>query len=91
MLINTNQLISLMDLRTKAGDCVSRASQGITFYITDKGRLMAMLSPIKTSDSRQKAFEKMDALIKRAKDLKFTDDRDSTIIIREMRDNRYGG
>lgn len=90
MLIDTNQLISLMDLRTKAGDYIQRANQGVTFYITDKGRLMAMLSPVKTSDNKQRAFEKMNALIKRANDLKFTDNRDSTIIIREMRDTRYG-
>ena len=88
MLINTNQLISLMDLRTKAGDFVTKAKSGMTFYVTDKGNIMAKLSPVINISNQKSVFDRMDALIKRSANLKFSDNRDSTIIIREMRDQR---
>lgn len=88
MLINTNQLISLMDLRYKAGDFVAKAKSGMTFYVTDKGNIMAKLSPVVNSINQKSVFDRMDALIKRSSNLKFSDNRDSTITIREMRDQR---
>lgn len=90
MLINTNQLISLMDLRYKAGDLVAKAKSGMTFYVTDKGNIMAKLTPVNDIYQQKSVFDRMDALIKKASKLKFTDKRDSTEIIREMRDTRYG-
>lgn len=88
MLINTNQLVSLVDLRNKAGDLVTKAKSGMTFYVTDKGNIMAKLSPVNDIYQQKNVFDRMDALIKKASKLKFTDNRDSTIIIREMRDQR---
>lgn len=80
-----------MDLRNKAGDFVAKAKSGMTFYVTDKGNIMAKLSPVtENSKGRKNVFDRMDALIKRSANLKFSDNRDSTEIIREMRDNRYG-
>ncbi len=90
MLINTNQLVSLVDLRNKAGDLVTKAKSGMTFYVTDKGNIMAKLSPVYDIYQQKNVFDRMDALIKKASKLKFTDNRDSTEVIREMRDTRYG-
>lgn len=89
MLIDTNQLVSLVDLRSKAGDLVAKAKSGMTFYVTDKGQLMAMISPI-PAKTVTGPFDRIDALRKRMAKVKFTDNRDSTEVIREMRDSRYG-
>lgn len=90
MLINTNQLVSLVDLRNKAGDLVTKAKSGMTFYVTDKGQLMAMISPIPANNVTS-PFDRIDAIRKRLKNAKFADNRDSTEIIREMRDSRHYG
>lgn len=90
MLINTNQLVNLVDLRNRAGYLVTKANSGMTFYVTDKGNIMAKLSPVNDIYQQKNVFDRMDALIKNAPKLKFADNRDSTEVIREMRDTRYG-
>lgn len=91
MLIDTNQLVSLTKLRKAIGDYVSKAKSGSVFYITEKGEIQAMITPVrKENDCENDFFTKMDDLRKRAENVRFTDKRDSTEIIREMRDKRYG-
>lgn len=91
MLINTNQLVSLVDLRINAGSIVAKAKSGMIFYITDKGNLMAKLTPIEEVFSGSfNFFTEMDALIEKSAKSNKTKKKDSTKAIREMRDNRYG-
>lgn len=89
MLINTNQLISLVDLRNKAGDVMQKTKSGMIFYVTDKGQLMGMISPIPTQ-TKTGPFDRIGVLREKMAKVKFTDNRDSTEVIREMRDTRYG-
>ncbi|MDO8515480.1 MAG: hypothetical protein Q7S14_03190 [bacterium] len=91
MLINTNQLVNLTNLRNDIGNYVDQAKNGQIFYITEKGQLTAALVPLQViSDVKpeEKFFVKIEDLRKRFAKMKFADNRDSTVIIREMRDQQ---
>lgn len=91
MLIDTRQLVSLTKLRGAVGEYVSQVKSGAVFYVTEKGRIQAMISPVRTQDNTQcDFFTTIDSLREKSAKIEFADKRDSTQIIRKMRDSRYG-
>lgn len=90
MLINTNQLISLTQLRLSAGKLLDQTQSGKTFIVMEKGKIKGAIVPASTvlGSTTDNFFTKMDALRKKFSKIKFADNRDSTQIIREMRDER---
>lgn len=91
MLIDTRQLVSLTKLRGAIGDYVSQAKTGAVFYITEKGMIQAMISPVRIqSDGQDDFFTRIENLRKKFTKVAFVDKRDTTQLVREMRDSRYG-
>lgn len=92
MLIDIRQLISLTKLRQQTATTLGQVKQGQKFWISDRGKVVAVLSPVeKPTISREEAFKKIQQLQKRmdqAGNRSKGKIWNSTEAIRKMRDER---
>ncbi|OGK23561.1 hypothetical protein A2954_02485 [Candidatus Roizmanbacteria bacterium RIFCSPLOWO2_01_FULL_37_12] len=93
MLIDTNQIIQLTDLRTRLSEIIDAVYQGKSFIITEKGRIKAKIIPADLTEKKRKRElfkeitelrKKNDSYFKKSKGKVWN----SVEVIRKMRDDR---
>ncbi|OGK10204.1 hypothetical protein A2767_02015 [Candidatus Roizmanbacteria bacterium RIFCSPHIGHO2_01_FULL_35_10] len=88
MLIDTNQIIQLTDLRSRLSEIIDAVYQGKSFIITEKGKIKARIIP--TLEKSNDVFDRIEKIATRIdKHLKKkTKVWNSVDLIRKMRQNR---
>lgn len=92
MLIDTNQIIQLTDLRLRLSEIINAVYEGKTFIVTEKGKIRAKIIPAETveKDRRHRLVAEINQ-IRRKNDHYFTKSKkvwNSVDVIRKMRDER---
>lgn len=94
MLINTQQIVNITDMRGMLGNIVERAEHGEMYLISKKGSIKAALVPLSFVEKKYEKENVMDRIVSVRSgidnDLKTTKNtvRDSTDVIREQREAR---
>ncbi len=92
MLIDTDQIIQLTDLRSRLSEIIDAVYQGKTFIVTEKGKIKARIIPAQNSNKkkRMRLFDeiielrnKNDEYFKKSKKVW-----NSVEVIRKMRNDR---